>query len=135
MNQHVLLDASFWIALRDERESKHPLAATLTKGLLRRRLQFVTTPLILAETHAYFTRAARRRQQILDDVEHNPLICCEPLTPLDQADAIHLLRQHRDKTYSFCDAVSFVLMRRLGLKHAASFDEHFRQFGEFEVIC
>jgi predicted nucleic acid-binding protein len=131
----VFLDASFWIGLRDEQDARNGRAATRTAELLAQRLHFVTTPLVFAETHAYFTRAPRRRQQILDDVEHNPIIQCEPLTPLEQTEAIHLLRRHKDKSYSFCDAVSFVVMRRLGLTRVATFDEHFRQFGGFEIIC
>ncbi|MDB6057270.1 MAG: hypothetical protein JWO95_1114, partial [Verrucomicrobiales bacterium] len=39
-----------------------------------------------------------------------------------------------DKDYSLCDALSFVIIRRIGLRQAASFDKHFRQFGEFEVL-
>lgn len=130
----VFLDSSFWICLRNERESHHGRARELTAQLIRQRVSFVITPLVFAETHAYFTRAPRRRQQILDDAERNPLIACEPLSPLDQANATRLLRQHRDKSYSLCDAISFVVMRRLGLKQAAAFDEHFQQFGEFEII-
>jgi predicted nucleic acid-binding protein len=30
--------------------------------------------------------------------------------------------------------LSFVVMRRLEIKQVATFDEHFRQFGEFEVL-
>jgi predicted nucleic acid-binding protein len=134
-HQPVFLDASFWISLRDEQDIKHRQTASRTGELVTQRLGFVTTPLVLAETHAYFTRAPRRRQQILDDVERNPIIRCESFTPQDQAEAIRLLRQHRDKSYSFCDAVSFVVMRRLGLTRVATFDEHFRQFGGFEVLC
>jgi uncharacterized protein len=133
--RRVFLDSSFWVCLRDEREVNHDRAVAVARGLLRQRLRFVITPLVFAETHAYFSRASRRRQQVLDDFEHNPIIACEPLTGPDQSEAIRLLRLHRDKTYSFCDAVSFVLMRRLGVKQAASFDDHFRQFGECEVIC
>ena len=131
----VLLDSSFWICLRDERESNHASASALARDLVKERVRFVVTPLVFAETHAYFSRAALRRQQILDDVENNPIISCEPLFPADQTEAIRLLRQHKDKSYSLCDAISFVVMGRLGVRRVASFDEHFRQFGEFEVIC
>ncbi len=133
--RRALLDSSFWICLRDEREPNHSRASALARDLLKARVRFVVTPLVFAETHAYFTRAALRRQQILDDVERNPIIFCEPLLPSDQAEAIRLLRQHADKSYSFCDAVSFVVMRRLGLRQVVAFDDHFRQIGGFEVIC
>jgi predicted nucleic acid-binding protein len=47
---------------------------------------------------------------------------------------VKLLRENQDKTYSFCDAVSFVVIKRLHLRRAASYDDHFRQFGGFEVL-
>ena len=130
----VFLDASAWIALRDAREPLHARARLAAAELLRRRCTLVFTTLILAETHAYFARSPRTRWQILDDAEHNPALYCEPVTPLDQSGATALLRQHRDKSYSFCDAVSFVVMRRLGLTRAFSFDDHFRQVGEFDTL-
>jgi uncharacterized protein len=34
-----------------------------------------------------------------------------------------------DKTYSLCDAVSFILMRRHGLMDALTTDHHFEQEG------
>jgi len=37
------------------------------------------------------------------------------------------------QSYSLCDAVSFVVSNAW-LKQALAFDEHFRQFGEFEII-
>ncbi|QFS42882.1 PIN domain-containing protein [Nostoc sphaeroides CCNUC1] len=35
----------------------------------------------------------------------------------------------QDKTYSLCDAVSFVLMRRQGIMEALTTDKHFEQEG------
>src|SRR5262245_58938451 len=43
--------------------------------------------------------------------------------------ALALLRARPDKTYSLCDAVSFVLMRRHGIREALTTDHHFEQEG------
>jgi predicted nucleic acid-binding protein len=134
MTPQVLLDASFWIALRDAREPWHQRARRATEQLLRNRTRLVFTSFVLAETHAYFSRSAALRAQILDDAEQNPTLIWEPVLPSDETHAVVLLRQHRDKQYSLCDAISFVLMRRLGIARAATFDGHFRQFGEFEIV-
>jgi len=40
-----------------------------------------------------------------------------------------LLLARQDKTYSLCDAVSFVLMRRRHLTEAWTTDRHFEQEG------
>ncbi len=44
-------------------------------------------------------------------------------------EAIDLLLARQDKTYSLCDAVSFVLMRRQGIIEALTTDKHFEQEG------
>ena len=134
LGRRVLFDTSFWIALRNENEPHFSKATAIMHGLLKERVQLVITTFILAETHARFSRFPHLALQILNDFEDNRVMHCEPLTPVDQREAIAILRKHRDKSYSFCDAVSFVLMRRLGIRQAASFDDHFRQFGEFEII-
>jgi uncharacterized protein len=130
----VLLDASFWIALRDARVPSHDRAVQTAGKLLHERTKLVFTSLILAETHAYFSRHPTARLQILDDAERNPALRWEPVSRADESQATSLLRHHRDKNYSFCDAVSFVVMRRLGMRQVATFDQHFQQFGEFEIV-
>ena len=45
------------------------------------------------------------------------------------AEALTLLKSQRDKSYSLCDAVSFVLMRREDTVDALTTDRHFEQAG------
>jgi predicted nucleic acid-binding protein len=129
------MDSSFWILLRDDVAPEHSRVVDLTRRLLGNRTQLVVTEMVLAETHAYFCRSPSRSLQILEDFENNRAIHCESARPSDQQEAIQLLRRYRDKAWSFCDAMSFSIMRRLGIYKAASADHHFRQIGEFEVIC
>ena len=98
------------------------------------RTRFVFTSFVLAETHAYFSRSPALRTQILDDAQRNPALHWEPVSQSDETAAVTLLRQQRDKEYSLCDAISFVVMRRLGISRAATFDGHFRQFGGVELV-
>jgi uncharacterized protein len=44
-------------------------------------------------------------------------------------EAVELLLARQDKSYSLCDAVSFVLMRQRGIVNALSTDKHFEQEG------
>lgn len=134
MTAQVLLDASFWIALRDPREPRHGQARRRAGELLRSRTRFVFTSFILAETHAYFSRSPAMRHQILDDAEKNPALHWQPVSQNDETAALALLRRHRDKEYSLCDVISFVVMQRLGIRRAAAYDNHFRQFGGFEIV-
>ena len=135
MRERVFMDSSFWILLRDDKEPAHGRIVEVMRRLLGNRDQLVVTELVLAETQAYFCRSPLRSLQILDDFENNRAIHCEPTGPSDRQEAIELLRRHRDKTWSFCDAISLAVMRRLGIRKAAAADHHFRQIGDVEVIC
>lgn len=42
---------------------------------------------------------------------------------------MNLLQVRLDKTYSLCDAISFVLMREHGIQEALTTDHHFEQEG------
>ena len=76
----------------------------------------------------------KKKRLIIQDFDNNPLVQIEAITNADQQQAFELLRSQTDKTYSLCDAISFVVIRRLGVSQVLSFDKHFRQFGEFEII-
>jgi predicted nucleic acid-binding protein len=134
MKARVFLDASFWIAYRDARQPDYSRANELVRHFFRERKNFATIVPVFCEIHAHFARHMKRRDEIISDFWHNPLMHLEPLIPADYDEALGILKKQRDKNYPFCDVLSFVAMRRLGIKQAASFDEHFRQFGEFEII-
>lgn len=135
MNRSVFLDASFWIAYRDERQEQHAQAATTLLRLFRERSFFVVTMPVVCEIHAHFSRSRIKKRVMLDDLFHNPIVTIADLTPADQDNALELLQTHYDKSYSLCDATSFVVMRRLGVTRAATFDNHFHQFGGFEIVA
>jgi len=50
-------------------------------------------------------------------------------TIADQRPAVAVLDRYRDKDLSFADAISFVVMERLGISDAFAFDTDFSQFG------
>lgn len=134
MSQRVFLDASFWISRRDEREVHHHAAVAILKNLVRQRSGFVSSTLVFAEVHARFSRFPVIREIVIRDFWNNPLVHLEQPTHADHEAAIKLLREYGDKEFSFCDAVSFVLMRRLKIRVVAALDDHFHQMGEFEVL-
>ena len=131
---YVFIDSSFWITYREESEARRPEAQRILAELFRQRTRFVTTLLVICEIHASFSRNPRKRTLVLKDLCHNPLVNIEDVSHQDQKAALELLLQHQDKTYPLCDAISFVIMRRLKITRVAAFDVHFRQFGEFEIV-
>jgi hypothetical protein len=49
--------------------------------------------------------------------------------------AKEMLARHRDKDWSLCDVISFVLVESRRMAGAFSFDRHFKQYARFEVLC
>src|SRR5581483_8657424 len=134
-DRHVFIDASFWIAYRDSREPDFSRARHWVHELFKKRTRFVITLPVFCEIHAYYARSPVRRAAVLADFWENPIVHFEEITHEDQQNAVALLEQHHDKAFSLCDALSFAVMRRMGLRRVATFDVHFRQFGEFEILC
>jgi len=125
MDSRVFLDASFWIAYREPSDSHSVRANAILRQLFKSRSRFVTTFPVMCEIQAYFSRHAVRRQTVLVDLWRNPVVDFEDVTYQDQEEAIALLRDHNDKSFSLCNALSFVIMRRVGLSRVVTFDHHF----------
>ena len=120
----VFVDASFWITRRDKRDERQTFAEAVAHDLFRRRLSLVSTSFVFAEVHAYFSRSRLVGQVVIYDFFENPVLQYENPTIPDQHQALEILK-NRDKSCSFCDAVSFVLRERLGLNRVVMFDRHF----------
>ena len=132
--KRVFADSAFWIALRDSEEPRYELAAEIAEWLVEQRYTIIVTPFIFAETQAYFAREPDVKVFVIEDFWNNPTVKMEQPSYADQIEAVAILRKFADKTYSFADALSFVIMKRLEINQVVTFDRHFRQFGEFTII-
>lgn len=124
----MLLDTSGLLALHDRGEASHAAACES----YRPAKLLVTHNYVLAEfvalTHA--RRLARAPTlEFLDDLLAHPRIEVVWVDQTLHNDAQKLLKVRLDKSYSLCDAVSFVLMRRSGIQDALTTDHHFEQEG------
>lgn len=61
-------------------------------------------------------------------------MCMERITEGDFVQACQIYKQFCDKEWSFTDCTSYVVMQRLKITQAFSFDHHFRQFGTIAVL-
>ena len=126
------VDTSFWIALRFLRDARHPHARAISEagpGPL------VTTPLVLGETWTFLARRAghRRAVQFVDAVGELSRLTVRHIDPDAESEAWRWLRRHDERQYSFVDATSFALMRRLRIREALAFDGDFSAAGFTEV--
>jgi predicted nucleic acid-binding protein len=133
MNE-IFVDASFWIALRSDTQKDHRRALELGRSVTAARRVLVTSYLTFAEIHASFTRLPKLRRQVISDFTKSHVARILNPEIADYSSAFELLAQYDDKSFSFCDAVSFAMMRRLGLREALSFDHHFEQIGQFQIL-
>mgnify|MGYP003954720953 CR=1 FL=1 len=67
---------------------------------------------------------------LLQDSEISVFWVDEPTTQ----NAVDLLNRRADKSWSLCDAVSFVLMDEFGLTDALTTDHHFEQAGFVRLL-
>lgn len=126
------VDTSFFVALRFRRDARHPTARAIWEagpGPL------LSTDLVLGETWTLLTRRAghRRAVEFLDAVENLALLTVRHVDEDLAAEAWRWLRRHDERPYSFVDATSFALMRRLRIREALAFDGDFAAAGFVEV--
>lgn len=129
----MLLDTSGLLCYFDSAERHHPEAVRL----------FHSSSFLL--THSYVlaefvplcqTRGLDRRQALsfaVDLISNNSIAIVWVDDQIHQASLL-LLQARIDKTYSLCDAVSFLLMREHGITEALTTDRHFEQEGFVRLL-
>lgn len=123
----VFVDTSAFFALLDEHDRWHADATRRFTAVTDQRRPLVTSNLVVAETYA-LARAALGHSvamRWLDSLNLNLVFQAES----DHEQVRALLARYSDKDFSYTDATSFVLMERLGIPRAFTFDVHFRQYG------
>ena len=135
--RRVFVDAGGFFAHLVFEDPAHERATTLFKAAKDEAWRLATTNAVVFETYALLlsrTRAGRRHaMEFLDRVEQG-LCVVHRVSARDEKAAVALVRAHKDKMYSLCDASSFVVMERLRIKEAIAFDRHFRAYGRFMIL-
>lgn len=123
----VYVDTSALIAFSDRSDSHH----ALFRRLFSDPPSLVTTPLVVAEGHAWFLRRYDRGKalQFMAFIEE-----LEPLRVLaigsdESLAAAAILRRFSDQDLTVADAIGLHLMGERGLKQCWSTDRHMRLTG------
>lgn len=127
----LFLDANYVIALEVSDDQHHHDARQHWTKLLQSPLSLVTTSYVLDEVVTFLNN--RRQHSKAVSVGNNLLTASSiQMIHVDEAlfyEGWQYFEQHEDKTFSLTDCVSFVLMKRLGIAEALTFDKHFVQAG------
>ena len=133
--KRVFVDTSGFLALLVPEDQWHGNAAPIFEQANRERWVLVTSNFVIIEAYAVLLIRAGRKEAIsFLDMVFGDAYRIERVRQEDEERAIALVRAHEDKHYSLCDALSFVLMERLGIHEAIAFDRHFRSYGRFTVL-
>lgn len=128
----VMVDTSAIYALLDRSDRRHGQAVATLHELNKRRMSVLLTNFIVAECHALLLN--RLGPEIARDWLDEQCWPVERVTLEDEIKAKGILHTYYDKTFTYCDAVTFAVMDRLEIKHAFAFDQHFTQYGA-ELFC
>lgn len=130
----MLLDTSGLLCYLHRDEPQHSEAVRLINSS---KLRLLTHSYVLAELIALALVRRFPRSAVLTyviDLLDSPDIEVIWVDEQLHREAMKLLVDRADKTYSLCDAVSFVLMRQRGVTEALTTDRHSEQEGFVRLL-
>jgi predicted nucleic acid-binding protein len=128
--RRAFVDSSAYLAVLDRRDEHHREALAITERLVQGHYRLFTTNTIIIEAHALIlsTMGIARASTFLRDTERSGIAIVRTRAS-DEDLAKQIIYRYQDKHFSFTDAISFVMMERLGIPYAFSFDRNFAQYG------
>jgi len=128
----IFVDTSFWFAQAMRRDGRHEESVQLTNAHADSTL--VTSNLVVGETWTLLRYRAGHR--IAMGWRAQAATIAERIELIDvalEADAWTWLSAHDERPYSFVDATSFALMRKLRIEEALAFGGDFAAAGFVEL--
>ncbi|MDZ7362134.1 MAG: type II toxin-antitoxin system VapC family toxin [candidate division KSB1 bacterium] len=131
----IFVDTGAWVALEDKKDTHHAVALQFKSELLATKNRLITTNFILDETYTLLLLDVGYGKTVnfkhaLDELIHHNVVVVFHITPDIEIEAWEVFKRfNQDKNWSFTDCTSKVIMERLGIVEAFSFDHHFEQMG------
>lgn len=135
--KRVFIDTGGFLGLLVADDASHARAKELFAQANHERWRLVTTNAVVFETYGVLlirSRDKRSAAMTFLDLVATDTCRVERVRRADEAHAVSILRRHKDKTYSYCDSLSFAVMDRLGIREAIAFDRHFREYGRLTIL-
>ena len=129
----IFVDSSFWIAEFTPRDNRHEEARAISRAVASEALS--TSTFVIGETWTYLRRKAGHAPAMtwLDATLGRIAVGVERIDRELEDQAWAWLRVHDERPYSFVDATSFALMRKLRITEALAFDGDFAAAGFSEL--
>ena len=129
----IFVDTSFWVALAIEPHRHRALAAQLFNDASDSRL--ATSSDVRGETWTFIRRRFGHRTAVslIERIDRTPGLAILRTEREDELEAWDWLRRRDERAYSYVDATSFALMRRISIREAFAFDGDFAAAGFVEL--
>ena len=129
----IFVDTSAFLALENRRDTHHVKAIGFRDTCLTAGETFVTSDYVLDESYTIIRLRAGHAVavQFGEDLRASRLLRIEHVTPEIREATWRIFKNFADHEFSFTDCTSFVLMERLHIGSAFTFDAHFREYGRF----
>lgn len=129
----IFVDTSFWVALAIEPDRHHTVAAQLFNDASDSRL--ATSSDVRGETWTFIRRRFGHRTAVslIERIDRTPGLAILRTEREDELEAWDWLRRRDEREYSYVDATSFALMRRISIREAFAFDGDFTAAGFVEL--
>ena len=127
----AFVDTSGFYALLVKDDRMHARAVQLLERAAKSSGRFTTTDYVLDETATLLNARGHGRlaEAFFQTVFASRACRIEWMDPDRFAQTRQFFLKHHDKSWSFTDCFSFLVMRDLGLRDALTTDAHFRQAG------
>jgi uncharacterized protein len=131
----IFVDTSAFLAIENLRDNYYRKAVMLRDTLLKAGKILITSDYILDETYTIirFRAGHHIAVQFGEAVRGSKFLRVEYIASDSIEKAWELFKTFSDHEFSFTDCTSFVLMERLKIKTAFTFDAHFKEYGKFNI--
>ena len=133
--KRIFVDTAGWMSMADRNDRLHKKTVQVRDGWLRRGGILVTSDYVMDETLTLsrIRLGIDAAEKWWGQVSESPRLKMEWINGERAEKARGWFFRWRDKTFSFTDCTSFVVMRELRLKKALTGDRHFVEAG-FEIL-
>lgn len=131
----VFVDTGAWDALEDRSDRNHAAAVRYRAILRQERMPLYVTNFVLDESYTLLLQNVGYARTVafkstIDRMQTGGILTIIHLSEeVEKAAWEVFVRFNQDKTWSFTDCTTKVVMDNLGIQHVFAFDQHFEQMG------
>jgi len=135
----IFIDSSAYIAYYNKRDENHEKAKNFLDKIKSKEISpiiFYTSDYIFDEVLTTIITLTGRKDLA---IKVGNTILSSKITKIIKVDskifneAWELFKKYKDKTWSFTDCTSFIIMKINNIKRAFTFDEHYKQAGYITI--